>query len=359
MNRTLISALIFAAVAGNVPALDIGDKAPSLAGIKTWIGGDPVDTAPTETKAIRVVEFWATWCPPCRETIPHLSELQKKFADRGVTIMGVTDEAEDVVRPFLETLKLSYRIAIDADKKVSEAYMKDEDGIPHAFVVDATGMVVWHGHPMDGLEDVLFRLVEGRFDPEKARTARERQNRLMAALQQGDVPAALKAVDEMLADDAKNLELYQMKAGLLMQGGDPAPIEAHFARMVEVFRDSPGELNDIAWMMVAPSPLPLPQRDLRLAYEAIRRAVKLTGGAEPAMLDTLALVYCSAGLPDQAVETQKRAIELARDPEQKKGLEAQLGYFQSVLRAREAIRTAEAEVPEAGPPAGPETPKRE
>jgi thiol-disulfide isomerase/thioredoxin len=359
MNRTLISALIFAAVAGNVPALDIGDKAPSLAGIKTWIGGDPVDTALTETKAIHVVEFWATWCPPCRETIPHLSELQKKFGDRGVTIVGVTDEAEDVVRPFLETLKPSYRIALDGDKKVSEAYMKDVDGIPHAFVVDATGMVVWHGHPMDGLEDVLLRLVEGRYDLEKARVARERQSRLMAALQQDDASSALKAVDEMLADDAKNLELYQMKAGLLMQGDDPAALEAHFARMVEVFKDSPGELNDIAWMMVAPSPLPLPRRDLRLAYEAVRRAVKLTGGTEPAMLDTLALVYCSAGLPEKAVETQTRAIELTKDPELKKSLEAQLGYFQSVLRVREAIRTTEAEPPVVAAPAGPETPKTE
>lgn len=345
MKRILIIALIFAAGTGVASALDIGDPAPSLTGIGTWIGGDPVDTAPTEAKAIRVVEFWATWCPPCRETMPHLSQLQKKFADRGVTIVGVTSEEEAVVRKYLETSAPAYRIAIDADKKVTEAYMKGKDGIPHAFVVDSTGMVVWHGHPMQGLEDVLLRMVEDRFDPEKARAAQERQARLMTAFQQGDEPAALKAVDEMLVDDAKNLELYQMKAGLLMQRDDPAALEANFARMVEVFKDSPGELNDIAWMMVAPSPLPLPRRNLRLAYESVRRAVNLTGGSDPAMLDTMALVYCSAGLPERAVETQKRAIEMAKDPEMKKHLEAQLGYFESVLSVREAIRTGETEAP--------------
>lgn len=352
MKRILIAALIIAA-AGSARALDIGDPAPSLAGIQTWIGGEPVDTTPA-SNAIRVVEFWATWCPPCRETMPHLSELQTKFADRGVTIVGVTDEAEATVRAFLENQKPAYRIAIDADKKATDAFMKDQSGIPHAFVVDSTGTVVWQGHPMDGLEDVLLRLVEGRYDPEKAKAGRERQGRLMAALQQGDAAAALKAIDEMIADDAKNLELYQMKAGLLMQGEDRAALEAHFARMVEVFRDSPGELNDIAWMMVAPSPLPLARRDLRLAYDAVYRAVKLTGGTEPAMLDTLALVYYSAGLPEKAIETQQRAIELEKDPESKAGLETQLGYFQSVLRVREAIRANEAQTPPAEAPAAPE-----
>jgi tetratricopeptide (TPR) repeat protein len=193
---------------------------------------------------------------------------------------------------------------------------------------------------MDGLDDVLLRLVEGRYDSEKMKKTRGQQAALLASLQQGDDPAALKTIDEMIQSDERNLELYQMKAGLLLQGEDPDALAALFEKMLETFKDSSGELNDIAWMMVAPSPLPLPRRNLRLAYSAALRAADLTGRQDPAILDTLAMVYYAAGLPEKAVETQTRALELSKDPEQRKSLSALLGYYQSVLKTREEIRAA-------------------
>ena len=64
-----------------------GEPAAALA-VAHWVKGEPVDVS----SGVHVVEFWATWCPPCLTSIPHLTELQEKFKDRGVNIIGVSDE---------------------------------------------------------------------------------------------------------------------------------------------------------------------------------------------------------------------------------------------------------------------------
>src|SRR5688572_28676628 len=64
-----------------------GDPAAPLK-IKEWVKGGPLDVH--DGKNVYVVEFWATWCPPCRTSIPHLAELQKRFKNRGVVIVGIS-----------------------------------------------------------------------------------------------------------------------------------------------------------------------------------------------------------------------------------------------------------------------------
>ena len=66
--------------------LKVGDAAPSVA-VSRWVKGDGFTACPKGS--IVVVEFWATWCPPCRESIPHLTSLQKKYARQKVVIAGV------------------------------------------------------------------------------------------------------------------------------------------------------------------------------------------------------------------------------------------------------------------------------
>src|SRR6188474_2613487 len=72
-------------------AAKIGDPAAALS-VGEWIKGQPVDLAAVKGEKIVVVEFWATWCGPCRTSIPHLTELQQKFADRDVIFVGISDE---------------------------------------------------------------------------------------------------------------------------------------------------------------------------------------------------------------------------------------------------------------------------
>ena len=124
----------------------------STMAVAHWVKGDPVDIS----SGVHVVEFWATWCPPCRTSIPHLTEIQEKFAERGVKIIGVSNEKLGTVEPFVEKMgdKMAYTVAIDGG--IAKDYMGKYDirGIPHAFVVK-DGQVAWHGHPMSGLDGAI------------------------------------------------------------------------------------------------------------------------------------------------------------------------------------------------------------
>lgn len=140
----------------------LGDAAYPLTGL-TWVKGEPVTISPGK---VYVVEFWATWCPPCRESIPHLTQLQAKYKDR-VTFVGVSQEKPGVVKPFVSDLgdKMAYTVAVDVAGEVNKGYMRafGQGGIPTAFVVDASGKIVWHGHPMSPIEEVLDQVLAGTY----------------------------------------------------------------------------------------------------------------------------------------------------------------------------------------------------
>ncbi|MFA6244559.1 MAG: TlpA disulfide reductase family protein, partial [Candidatus Hydrogenedentales bacterium] len=78
----------------------VGVPAPELT-ILEWAKGEPVTLADGKGKTAYLVEFWATWCPPCRKSIPHLTELQKKYKDKGLVVIGVTAEEPADVKPFV------------------------------------------------------------------------------------------------------------------------------------------------------------------------------------------------------------------------------------------------------------------
>ncbi|MBI1349425.1 redoxin domain-containing protein [bacterium] len=149
----------------------LGDAAPPLS-VSSWVKGEPVDLTASKGERVYLIEFWGTWCPPCRESIPHLTEVQKKYGERGLVIVGISDEEAETVRPFVAKQgdRMKYTVAIDKEQKTTEAYMGafGLDSIPSAFLVDRKGKVVWFGHPQDEeLEERLERLF-----PEKGDTSR-------------------------------------------------------------------------------------------------------------------------------------------------------------------------------------------
>ena len=91
---------------------------------------------------VLILDFWATWCGPCRVEIPHFVELQKHYGDKGLTVIGITldEQGPEVVKKFVKQLGVNYPIVI-GNEKVAEAY-GGIDGIPTTFVIDRQGRIV-------------------------------------------------------------------------------------------------------------------------------------------------------------------------------------------------------------------------
>jgi thiol-disulfide isomerase/thioredoxin len=90
---------------------------------------------------VHLIDFWATWCAPCREEIPMLNELQASYGDRGFKVLGISDPDEDVelVRKFVEQHGMEFLILVGTEE-VNEAY--GVLGLPAAYLVDGQGQVV-------------------------------------------------------------------------------------------------------------------------------------------------------------------------------------------------------------------------
>ncbi len=87
-----------------------------------------------------LVNFWATWCPPCRKEMPDLDALYKKFKDQGFVILAISDEDAAKVAPFIAEKKIGYPVLLDPGRKVHEQFIVE--GIPKSFVYDREGKMV-------------------------------------------------------------------------------------------------------------------------------------------------------------------------------------------------------------------------
>lgn len=87
-----------------------------------------------------LVNFWATWCPPCRKEMPDLDALYNKFKDQGLVVLAISDEEVAKVAPFIGERKISYPVLLDPGRKVNELFIVE--GIPKSFVYDRSGKMV-------------------------------------------------------------------------------------------------------------------------------------------------------------------------------------------------------------------------
>lgn len=87
-----------------------------------------------------LVNFWATWCPPCRKEMPDLQALYDKYKDQGFLVLSISDEEADKVSPFITQRKITYPVLLDPGRKVNDAFVVE--GIPKSFVYDREGTMV-------------------------------------------------------------------------------------------------------------------------------------------------------------------------------------------------------------------------
>jgi len=218
LTTSLVTAIIALATIGSsdtnpAPVLTIGDPAPTIKSAN-WLKGNKVDKF--KKGEIYVVEFWATWCGPCKENIPHLTELAKKYQGK-VSIIGISIwenlDNEDPnplkkVQDFVESQgnKMDYFVAAD-DKSdtIANTWMKpaNEGGIPCSFIVNGEGVIAWIGHPAK-MEEALTKVIDGTYDIKAAREAREVEHKFTRpideALAKKDYATLLKTIDQAIAE---------------------------------------------------------------------------------------------------------------------------------------------------------------
>jgi thiol-disulfide isomerase/thioredoxin len=111
--------------------------------------GNPLDT----NGKVLLVEFWATWCGPCRESIPHLNELHNHFSSKGFTILAITNEEQTAVTKFRKKQPIEYAVATDRSGRLNRTL--GIKSIPHAFLLGKDGKILWIGHPLQLEESTI------------------------------------------------------------------------------------------------------------------------------------------------------------------------------------------------------------
>ncbi|MDO8746787.1 MAG: TlpA disulfide reductase family protein [Thermodesulfovibrionales bacterium] len=113
----------------------IGDIAPDF--ISKDVNGNTVKLSDYKGKVV-LIEFWATWCPPCRELTPVLNKIYEKYKDKGFVILALTPEDRDTVRGYIKEQKVKYPVVIATRETIKQYGII---GIPMSFLVDKEGTI--------------------------------------------------------------------------------------------------------------------------------------------------------------------------------------------------------------------------
>ncbi len=309
--------------------LSVGSKAPGFSEC-TWVKGKPVDPTAADGKHITVVEFWATWCSPCIASIPHMTELQHKYASKGVRVVGVTANEP---RNTLETVKklvkdfgdrMDYGVAFDKSGDTYTAYMdaSEQDGIPTAFVVDTKGRIAWIGFPQSGLDEVLQELISGTFDLQTAKKLYKIDKRIDDAYMFGEFDDLLAATNEGLKIQPKSIDRWLAKFSIHVNfAKDPDEVKKCARAALDLAGDDPMKVAKVVDAIVSPDDA---AGCNAMATEGLERAL----AASPKNIP-LRLAYFNVLA---STERTKKAAEVAAETiDLLKGKPEQLGPFAMML----------------------------
>jgi peroxiredoxin len=132
-----LAALMLASAAPLARALEVGTTPPEIN--LTALDGKKVSLAALRGKVV-IVDFWASWCAPCKEEMPVLQSLYKRFGSKGLVVIGVSvDNDREKAKTFIDGLKVSFPIVHDADKSVAGRFKPPR--MPTSYVIDKAGKI--------------------------------------------------------------------------------------------------------------------------------------------------------------------------------------------------------------------------
>jgi thiol-disulfide isomerase/thioredoxin len=352
--RNLIAALLLAALplAGfaqekkdnKTAKLAIGDAAPALTKVTVWLNGTPVQAF--DKDKVYVLEFWATWCGPCIAAMPHLTELAKENAGKGLVVIGVTNKddngnTKESVTKFVDKnkgTKLGYAVAYSDGEENYNAYMEaaGQNGIPCSFVIGKDGKIAYIGHPMN-LDDVLPKVLDGTWKGKADADALEQREKDF----EGVMEAAQKKPEDGLAklaefakkypekakqDDVKGMQVYMLLAAKKFD--DAKPLAEELIAAAEKKKKAEVAGPAIAFADVEGNP---DKKHFDVGLKALETALKLDD-KDLRTLITAVQVYTGAGDKEKAAAFAKKAIEAAPDDRTRKQVEKLVGEMQKKMK---------------------------
>ncbi|HMN95922.1 MAG TPA: TlpA disulfide reductase family protein [Phycisphaerales bacterium] len=336
----IASLLVTAAATAQQPRLDVGKAAPGL-DVRKWFNGPPVKI---ESGKVYIIEFWATWCGPCKQSIPHLNSLAKRFASKGLVVIGISDEPAETVDRFVQEWgdRMSYHVAADRDKATSRAWMEaaGQKVIPAAFIVDRNGRVVHIGNPLDPDFEMIVRLaVANRWDPKKYAAALPAIEAAERAARIRNWSEAYGHLDRVIATDP-SLFVFIAQRRLeivLAEEQNAAAAQAYVKALADLYATDPTAMIVIAEDLVS-NPKYTDAKRLYPQALALAQAIKnVAAEGQPEVFATLALVQFHMGDLDAAIENQMQAWMLAV-PEDKLEYRRTLDRYRNVAE-RAAARS--------------------
>lgn len=321
--------------------LGVGDPAPPLT-VYQWVKGDPV--LAFDPGQVYVVEFWATWSRPCKDSIALLTELAKKFTNVifcGVSVSETGGQAQvstdsaylPAVRKFVQdrSRDIGYRVGVDDPTGLMyRAWLRasGRETIPSVFVIDEDGKIAWIGNPMGGLSEALQRVTSPSaiaatiVEPDVEvthRKIRKTRTQLLAPvvslIERKHYKEAVSSLDVLIALEPDQL-LYLAPIKLSsLAAYDPGRANAYAKSVLVGFgRNKPALLNQLAWTMVDPT-TPLAGVDVSIATRMASRAVagsQRDSVQQAQAYDTLALTEARLHHFSRAAAHERKAMEIFR-----------------------------------------------
>lgn len=275
-----------------------------------WVQGEVPNL--NDPQRTYVVEFWATWCGPCKVSIPHLNKLYLRGRFGGLTIIGISDEPFNTVKPFVSKRgsAMSYPVAVDTeDKAMQNGWMKaaEQNGIPCAFVVRG-GKVLWIGNPLDPRFDLVVAVaMTGRYNPELMAKAQPVLEAADDAMKLRNFRDAVRHLDAVIAIDSQVFGAVAVRKYVetLSVIKDSKAARSWGEEMLSKYASDVVTLNELCSTILYSDEIK--DRDYDLAAKAVDAIGKTVPTTNLIYLRLRAAVLAAEGRFDEAQEFQYQA----------------------------------------------------